>query len=228
MLYFLVGFSKTGPLVMMIYSNVLLEFVRWLFVFLPLILSFTIAFFALNTDHSWVSIVNHDLLYSFQTATVAGQAEQVLNNNPNVEGSANARMWLAFFVVANFIVYLLLTTLLIALVSNIFNVQMKDPRSRWHLERARAALMIEASLSSYDRLSLPPEQCYAEWMHRYEWMSQTADTTSNLPKSSLPLRPYFAATENSLAAERETAGRREAGDVRGFMTASTRAFINEK
>ena len=227
-LYFLVGFSKTGPLVMMIYSNVLLEFVRWLFVFLPLILSFTIAFFALNTEHSWASIVNHDLLYAFQTATVAGQAEQVLNNNPFVEGSANARMWLAFFVVANFIVYLLLTTLLIALVSNIFNVQMKDPRSRWHLERARAALMIEASLSSYDRLSLPPEQCYAEWMHCYEWMSQTADTKSNLPKSSLPMRPYFAATENSLAAERETAGRREAGNVRGFMTASTRAFIDEK
>ena len=104
LLYFLVGFARTGPLVMMIYSNVLSEFVRWLFVFLPLILSFTIAFFALNVEHSWADLVNHDLLYAFQTATVSGQAEQVLNDNPNVEGSADARMWLGFFIVCNFIV----------------------------------------------------------------------------------------------------------------------------
>jgi hypothetical protein len=219
MLYFLVGFAKTGPLVMMIYSSVLSEFGRWLFVFLPLILSFTIAFFALNASHSWADLVNHDLLYAFQTSTVSGQAEGVLNDNSNVEGSANARMWLGFFIVANFLVYLLLTTLLIALVTQVFTVQMKNPRSRWHLERARAAFMIEASLSSWSRLE-PQQKGYFGFMHRFEWMM--AD------EPQLPQRPYFAATENTLAAERELAGRRKAGSLRGFISAATRAFLDEK
>lgn len=121
---------------------------------------------------------------------------------------------------------------------------MKDPHSRWHLERARAALMIEASLSSWQRLSLSPEHHYAEWFHRYEWMKERCGKQScaqcgaapgsgapgvpNCGPSALPLRPYFASTENSLAADRETAGRRKAGSLRGFMSAATRAFIDEK
>jgi hypothetical protein len=47
-----------------------------------------------------------------------------------------------------------LTLLLIALVMNVFMQHMKDPRSRWHLERARTSLTIEASLTSRQCLSL--------------------------------------------------------------------------
>ena len=57
-------------------------------------------------------------------------------------------------------------------------------------------------------------------MHRFEWMM--AD------EPQLPQRPYFAATENTLAAERELAGRRKAGSLRGFISAATRAFLDEK
>ena len=41
-------------------------------------------------------------------------------------------------------------------------------------------------------------------------------------------RCRFASTENSIAAERKTAGRRKAGGLRGFISAATSAFIDDK
>jgi hypothetical protein len=94
MLYYLVGFSKTGPLLTMIVGAVLSEFTRWLFVFVPLVVSFAFAFFSLNLSHSWIDLINHDVLYAFQTATVSDKAETVLNQNTGlVEGQANSALW---------------------------------------------------------------------------------------------------------------------------------------
>jgi hypothetical protein len=103
LLYLLLGFSRTGPLLTMISGAVFSEFVRWVFVYMPLLASFSFAFFALRSEHSWVGLVNHDLLYAFQSTTGADKAKDALNNNVDVDGQGNTAMWLLFFVLGNFL-----------------------------------------------------------------------------------------------------------------------------
>ena len=99
----LLGFSRTGPLLTMISGAVFSEFVRWVFIYMPLLASFSFAFFALRSEHSWVGLVNHDLLYAFQSTTGADKAKDALNNNVDVDGQGNTAMWLLFFVLGNFL-----------------------------------------------------------------------------------------------------------------------------
>ena len=125
---------------------------------------------------------------------------------------------LIFFIACNFFVYLLLISLLIALVTNVFMQHMKDPRSRWHLERARASLMIEASLTNWQRLSLPLQHRYFIWLRPASWAVKG--------EVELPPRPYLFAQENDLVEVRRAAEKRKAGALKSFVSVSTRKLLD--
>jgi hypothetical protein len=110
------------------------------------------------------------------------------------------------------------TSLLIALVTNVFAEHMKDPRSRWHLERARAALAVEASLTNWQRLSLPMQHRYFIWLRPATWAARG--------EVELPPRPFLFSQESDLAEVRRAAESRRAGPLKSFVSATTRALLD--
>ena len=125
---------------------------------------------------------------------------------------------LIFFIACNFFVYLLLTSLLIALITNVFMQHMKDPRSRWHLERARASLMIESSLTTWERLSLPLQHRYFIWLRPASWAAKG--------EVELPPRPFLFSQENDLTEVRRSAEKRKAGPLKSFVSPGTRKLLD--
>ena len=110
------------------------------------------------------------------------------------------------------------TSLLIALVTNVFAEHMKDPRSRWHLERARAALAVEASLTNWQRLSLPLQHRYFIWLRPATWAVRG--------EVELPPRPFLFSQENDLVEVRRAAEGRRDGMLKAFVSDATRKLLD--
>ena len=99
------------------------------------------------------------------------------------------------------VIGLLLVTLLLALVTSSFTRFQDKLTLRWHVERARAMLLIESTLSPWDRLSLPIQYRYFLCLRPD---SQIEDEDEDLigkatSKSLLPARPFFFTQDHSLA-----------------------------
>ena len=111
------------------------------------------------------------------------------------------------------------TSLLIALVTNVFAEHMKDPALALAPgARARAALAVEASLTNWQRLSLPMQHRYFIWLRPATWAARG--------EVELPPRPFLFSQESDLAEVRRAAESRRAGPLKSFVSATTRALLD--
>jgi len=82
---------------------------------------------------------------------------------------------------------LILVTLMLAMVTSSFDQYDRHPTLRWHVERARAVLLIEADLSPWNWLSLPLQHRYFLWLRRRaRWTTAAASPRTASRRARCP------------------------------------------
>jgi hypothetical protein len=201
LMYFLVGYKKTGPLVVMFVNAIDKEFVRWGMLFTPFVMFTAFGFFSLTKVSGWERFFGTTSLFAFQTLISPDSSTSLLSTQTDVNEDLIVTITFYILYVLCLVIGLLLVTLLLALVTSSFTRFQDKLTLRWHVERARAMLLIESTLSPWDRLSLPIQYRYFLWLRPD---SQIEDEDEDLigkatSKSLLPARPFFFTQDHSLA-----------------------------
>lgn len=132
LLFFLLGFRKTGPFVVMVYKMLIGDVTRFLFIFLVFLGGFSHAFFVL-LDQKGVSGFQEVVKTCFMA--MLGQFE--------LEKYEHSSLGVTLLVCYVIVVTILLLNLLIAMMGNTYGNINDEADDQWFLERARLISSIE-------------------------------------------------------------------------------------
>jgi hypothetical protein len=234
MLYFLLGFGRTGPLFVMLGGVLAAQFGRWLLLFIPTISVFSFVFYVVdardiflgadrggNGASGFASFFGTYLLGAFDTSIQPTSTADVLtvkHGGTSAEPNAARGMYFAFFLVMLFLTSIGLLALLTAVLTHAFEEHMSKPRSRWLIERARACMLLDSALSPWERLSLPLHARYFLWLRGASRPSTTAtgsDADIVVPVASLVDLCPAVALEAACGPAASRAAVRNAGTLHG-------------
>lgn len=234
LLYFLLGSDAVGPLVVMLGYVAVVEFGKWLAVFLPVIalIAFSMTILdvgaapgspddlvTLPVEAGFVSYFQAHLLRwgldaSFQPAPTVGVLNDPVHGQSSVSPAASSSIFLVLLLFLLFVSCVGLMALLIALMTRAFDIHLSQPRSRWHIERVRACMLLESGMSPRARLHPAQRNRYFIWLpaslgvsseareehrkalrdhadHKLPAANHKALLPDEAAAAALPMRPFF-------------------------------------
>ena len=178
LIYFALGWEYTGPLLVMVFSVITTEAVRWIWLVLPILLSFAFPFFFLAAypapgaaallnasaaanatagPSSWLSLASGRLFGSSLGVVVdqgfnpyAGSAYLSQASGGGTAIAANSYLVLAGWLGVVFILSITLMSLLVAMFSKAFDAQ-SERGADFLIERLRAEMMLESLQTYHER-----------------------------------------------------------------------------
>eukprot|EP00931_Biecheleriopsis_adriatica_P038633 TRINITY_DN22101_c0_g1_i1.p1 TRINITY_DN22101_c0_g1~~TRINITY_DN22101_c0_g1_i1.p1 ORF type:complete len:507 (+),score=60.78 TRINITY_DN22101_c0_g1_i1:308-1828(+) len=150
LLWFLLGFSTTGHLVVMIWTILLNDMVQFACIMSIFLMGFSLAFFISTTsplDRGPYNFAQH-LFQCFKMMT-----NGVENDTPIHGGEDGDSGVKGLVVVYSILVTILLLNILIAMMNDTYNKVSGMAEQQWRLERARIIMSIESELSPQERQS---------------------------------------------------------------------------
>ncbi len=171
LLYFGLGWDYTGPLLVMMFSVITNELVRWLWVFIPIVLIFSWPLFlsAAYVDPSLLANATSASVGSTLAKSMAMVLDQAFNpystlDVPNREGGSATTFTgnvvsVMGWVVLVFLISIVLMSLLVAMFTRTFE-QHSARAADFLIERVRIMQMLESKLTHFHRMHLNPKDKY--------------------------------------------------------------------
>jgi hypothetical protein len=143
-LFFLLAFKLTGPMVVMIYQMLQNDVLRFLIVYSVLLAGFSQAFFVLLGETG-----GDGLLRSIRTCFLAMLGDFDLEQMGS--NSAFSMLTIGLLVSYVIVISILLVNLLIAMMGDTYSNVNEAAEQQWHLERARIVMSIERRMTPAQR-----------------------------------------------------------------------------
>jgi hypothetical protein len=168
LLYFGLGWEYTGPLLVMIFSVLTTELVRWVFLFIPVILIFSWPLFlsAAYVDPSLFANATTANVGNTLARSMAVVLDQAFNpyatlDVPHSEGGSATTftgnvLSVMGWVVLVFIISIVLMSLLVAMFTRTIE-QHSERAADFLIERVRIMQMLESTLTHFQRIHVHPQ-----------------------------------------------------------------------
>ena len=213
LLYFGLGWDYTGPLLVMMFSVITNELVRWLWVFIPIVLIFSWPLFlsAAYVDPSVLANATSVSVGNTLAKSMAVVLDQAFNpystlDVPNREGGSATTFTgnvvsVMGWVVLVFLISIVLMSLLVAMFTRTFE-QHSARAADFLIERVRIMQMLESKLTHFHRVHVNPKDRY--WLENVPMDVRHAgdrmephppgvplDSVNQLHRGRLLKRPYL-------------------------------------